>query len=78
MRKMNFHIEDNGDKLTVGQKIGVKEAYALCGYSYLLDDMLGMSAPYPVSERLKSSVGTVLEITNDGKMNIAVIGFDED
>lgn len=63
--------------MEIGQRIGVKEVYAPCGYSYLLDDMLGMSSPYPVSERLKTTSGTIVDITNDGGMNIAVVEFEE-
>lgn len=77
MREVKFHIEDNGSMMSIGQKMQIKEVYAPCGYSYLLENMLGMSSPYPVSERLKTTSGTVKEITNDGKMNIAILEFDE-
>ena len=63
--------------LTIGQMIGIKEYQTASMYSYMIDDAIGMSKPYPASERLKSSQGKVLEVKKTDRFNIAVLGFDE-
>lgn len=77
MRTMEFSIENNGNMLTIGQMIGIKEYQTASMYSYMIDDAIGMSKPYPPGERLKSTRGKVLEVKKTDRFNIAVLEFDE-
>ncbi|MDO4344551.1 MAG: hypothetical protein Q4C50_07085 [Eubacteriales bacterium] len=77
MRTMEFSIENNGHMLTVGQTVGVKEYVTSGLYSYMIEHAIGMSKPYPVSERLKSDRGKVLEVKKTARFNIAVLEFEE-
>lgn len=77
MRTMDFSIENNGHMLTIGQIVKVKEYMAGSSYSYMIEHAIGMSKPYPVSERLKTDSGKVLEVKKTERFNIAVLEFDE-
>lgn len=77
MRTMEFSIESNGDKIAVGQTLGVKEYYSPGGYSYMLEDALGMSGIYQFVDRIKSTSGKVVEKKKTERFNIAVLEFDE-
>ncbi len=76
MRLMEFSIEDNGPLLEIGQIVEVKE-YETTFYTYMLENSLGMSKPYPISERLLSRKGKVVEKKNTPRSKIAVLEFDE-
>ncbi len=78
MRRMEFSIEDNGDMLTGGQIVTVKEYLTTRLYSYMIEHAIGMSRPYGAGDRLKTDRGRVVEIKNTGRFNIAVLEFDED
>lgn len=75
MRLMEFSIEDNGPMLEIGQWVEVKE-YETTFYTYMIADSLGMSRPYPASERLKTRKGKVIEKRTTPR-KIAVLEFDE-
>ncbi|MDO5540978.1 MAG: hypothetical protein Q4F83_13085 [Eubacteriales bacterium] len=77
MRTIEFSIEDNGDQLTIGEMIGVKEYYCPGGYSYMIENAIGMSGLYQFRERIKSTKGKVIEIKKTERFNIAVLEFDE-
>lgn len=76
MRLMEFSIEDNGPLLEIGQIVEVKE-YETTFYTYMLENSLGMSKPFPISERLLSRKGKVVEKKNTPRSKIAVLEFDE-
>ncbi|WP_373213921.1 hypothetical protein [Ruminococcus sp. 5_1_39BFAA] len=76
MRTMEFSIEDNGPMLEVGRVYEVKE-FETSFYTYMIEDALGMSKPYPASERLKSRSGKVIEKKETDRFKIAVLEFDE-
>ena len=76
MRLMEFSIEDNGPMLEIGQIVEVKE-YETTFYTYMIENSLGMSRPYPISERLMSRKGKVVEKKNTPRSKIAVLEFDE-
>ncbi|MDO4305531.1 MAG: hypothetical protein Q4C77_01755 [Eubacteriales bacterium] len=76
MRLMEFSIEDNGPMLEIGQIVEVKE-YETTFYTYMIENSLGMSRPYPLSERLLSRKGKVVEKKNTPRSKIAVLEFDE-
>ncbi len=77
MRRMEFSIEDNGDMLTVGQEVTVKEYLTTRLYSYMIEHAIGMSKPYSAGERLKTDRGRVVEVKKTDRFNIAVLEFDE-
>lgn len=76
MRLMEFSIEDNGPLLEIWQIVEVKE-YETTFYTYMLENSLGMSKPFPISERLLSRKGKVVEKKNTPRSKIAVLEFDE-
>ncbi len=76
MRLMEFSIEDNGPMLEIGQIVEIKE-YETTFYTYMLENSLGMSRPYPISERLLSRKGKIVEKKNTPRSKIAVLEFDE-
>lgn len=75
MRLMEFSIEDNGPMLEIGQMVEVKE-YETTFYTYMIENSLGMSRPYPASERLMSRKGRVVE-KKESPRKIAVLEFEE-
>lgn len=77
MRQMDFSIENNGHMLTIGQIVEVKEYQTSSSYSYMIEHAIGMSSPYPVSQRLKTNRGKVVEIKSTKRFNIAVLEFEE-
>lgn len=76
MRLMEFSIEDNGPMLEIGQFVEVKE-YETTFFTYMIENSLGMSRPYPASERLMSRRGKVVEKKDTPRSKIAVLEFDE-
>ncbi len=77
MRTMEFTIEDNGPMLEIGQIVEVKEYFTANQYSYMIEPALGMSRPYPPSEKLNATEGKVLEKKRTKRFNIAILEFDE-
>lgn len=75
MRLMEFSIEDNGPMLEIGQMVEIKE-YETTFYTYMIENSLGMSRPYPASERLMSRKGRVVE-KKESPRKIAVLEFEE-
>ena len=45
MRRIEFSIEDNGPMIEIGKEYEVTE-YLSANYFYMLQDSLGMSAPF--------------------------------
>lgn len=76
MRQVEFSIEDNGPLLEIGKEYEITE-YMSAHYFYMIQDALGMSAPIPVGQRLKSRKGIVVEKKHTARQNIAVLEFDE-
>ncbi len=77
MIKMDFSIENNGDKLTIGETVNVK-GYLIGAYrTYMIEHSLGMSSPIHISECPKNNFATILEIKKTPRFNIAVLGFEE-
>ena len=77
MRKMEFTIEDNWNKLEIGQEVNVIEGKLPTSYYYTIENALGMSKNYSNQERLKRSCGIVIEKRHDERFDIAVLEFDE-
>lgn len=77
MIKMDFSIENNGDKLTIGEKVTVKGYLIGAFCTYMIEHSLGMSSPVHISKCPKNNYATVLEIKKTPRFNIAVLGFDE-
>lgn len=76
MRRVEFSIEDNGPMIEIGKEYEVTE-YLSTNYFYMLQDSLGMSAPIPLAQRLKSRKGVVVEKKNTPRSKIAVLEFPE-
>lgn len=77
MRTMEFTIEDNKDKLEIGQEVNIIESKLPSSYYYSIENAIGMSANFANSKRLKTRVGTVMEIKETPRFNIAVLEFNE-
>lgn len=77
MRRMEFTIEDNWNKLDIGQDVNVIESKLPTSYFYTIENALGMSKNYSNQERLKSMHGIVIEKRHDERFDIAVLEFDE-
>lgn len=76
MRRMEFKMERSG--LTeVGDVLSVTEGKLPTSYYYTIEHAIAMSGNYTVSERLKSRVGTVVEITETEKGFFVIMEFDE-
>lgn len=76
MRRLEFSIEDNGPRIEIGKEYEVTE-YLSANYFYMIQDALGMSAPVPLNQRLKSKKGIAEEKKKTARQNIAVLEFDE-
>ena len=76
MRRVNFSIEDNKPLIEIGREYEITE-YLSAKYYYMLEDSLGMSAPIPLGERIKSKKGVVVEKKETERAKIAVLEFDE-
>ncbi len=77
MRKMEFTIENNGHALTIGSEVNVIESKLPTSYYYTIEHALGMSTNFTNGDRLKTTVGKVLEIKATPRFNIAVLEFNE-
>lgn len=77
MRTMEFTIENNKDMLEIGQEVNVIEGELPSSYYYMIEHAIGMSSNYSGRERLKSTKGTVIEIKETERFNIAVLQFQE-
>lgn len=77
MRDMEFTIEGNKEKLNIGQEVNILEGKLPSSYYYFIENAIGMSANFTNSKRLKTRVGTVKEIKETPRFNIAVLEFDE-
>lgn len=77
MRKMEFTIEDNWNKLDIGQEVKVIESKLPTSYFYTIENALGMSKNYSNQERLKTMHGTIIDKRPGEKFDIAVLEFDE-
>ncbi len=76
MVRLEFSIEDNGPMLEVGKEYEITE-YLSANYFYMIENAWGMSAPVPLSKRLKSRRGKVVEKKKTARQNVAVLEFDE-
>ena len=76
MRRVEFSIEDNGPMIEIGKEYEVTE-YLSANYFYMMQDSLGMSAPIPLNQRLKTRKGVAVEKKNTERLKIAVLEFDE-
>lgn len=77
MRIMEFTIEDNKDKLVIGQDVNIIEGKLPSSYYYFIENAIGMSANFSNAERLNTRVGKVAEIKETPRFNYAVLIFDE-
>ena len=76
MRRVEFSIEYNGPTIEIGKEYEVTE-YLSANYFYMMQDSLGMSAPIPINQRLKTRKGVAVEKKNTGRLNVVVLEFDE-
>lgn len=77
MRTVEFTIEDNKDKIEIGQEVNIIEGKLPSSYYYYIENAIGMSANFPSAERLNTRVGKVAEIKETPRFNYAVLVFDE-
>lgn len=64
--------------LEVGDELPVTEGKLPYSYYYTLGKAYAMSANYKVSERLQSTMGTVVAIEETAKGYFVTVEFDED
>ena len=76
MRKMEFKMERTG-LLQEGDVLAVTEGKLPNSYYYTLGNAFAMSANYTFRERLKSSEGKVLQITETPKGFFVTVAFEE-
>ena len=76
MRKMEFKMERTG-LLQEGDVLAVTEGKLPNSYYYTLGNAFAMSANYTFRERLKSSEGKVLHITETPKGFFVTVEFEE-
>ncbi len=76
MRKMEFKMERTG-LLQEGDVLAVTEGKLPNSYYYTLGNAFAMSANYTFRERLKSSEGKVLQITETPKGFFVTVEFEE-
>lgn len=76
MRKMEFKMERTG-LLQEGDVLAVTEGKLPDSYYYTLGNAFAMSANYTFRERLKSSEGKVLRITETPKGFFVTVEFEE-
>ena len=76
MRKMDFKLERTG-LLQEGDVLAVTEGKLPNSYYYTLGNAFAMSANYTFRERLKSSEGKVLQITETPKGFFVTVEFEE-
>ena len=76
MREMEFKMERTG-LLQEGDVLAVTEGKLPNSYYYTLGNAFAMSANYTFRERLKSSEGKVLQITETPKGFFVTVEFEE-
>ena len=76
MRKMEFKMERTG-LLQEGDVLAVTEGKLPNSYYYTRGNAFAMSANYTFRERLKSSEGKVLQITETPKGFFVTVEFEE-
>lgn len=77
MRTMEFTIEDNWDKLYIGQEVKVIESKLPNSYFYTIENALGMSKNYSNQERLKNMNGIVIDKKHGIRFDIAILEFNQ-
>lgn len=76
MRKMEFKMERPG-LLEIGQKVEITEGVLPSSYYYTIEPSLAMSGNYHTLERLKSTSGTVVDISRTPQGYYVTAEFDE-
>lgn len=76
MRRIQFKMERPG-LLEIGQEVTVTEGVLPSNYYYTIDPSLAMSGNIPFAERLTSSGGTVVDITENARGYYVTVEFDE-
>ena len=76
MRQMEFKME-RLNLLSVGDVLKVTEFKLPGSYYYVLGNSYAMSANYSVTERLKSTGGTVSDVRETPKGYFVTVDFDE-
>jgi hypothetical protein len=76
MRRMEFKMERPG--LTkAGERLSITESKLPTSYYYTIEHAIAMSGNYPVSERLKSREGVVVDVKETEKGYFVTMEFDE-
>lgn len=76
MRRMEFKMERSG-LLKIGQEVEVTEGVLPNSYYYTIEPSYAMSGNYRSYERLKSTKGVVVDVTESLKGFYVVAEFDE-
>lgn len=76
MRRMEFKMERSG-LIKVGQEVEVTEGVLPSSYYYTIEPSLAMSGNYRSYERLKSTKGVVVDVTESLKGFYVIAEFDE-
>lgn len=76
MRTMEFKMERPG-LVKIGDHLEVTESRLPTSYYYTLEHAIAMSGNYPVSERLQSSEGDVVDVKETEKGFFVTLAFDE-
>ncbi|MCH5332902.1 MAG: hypothetical protein J1D89_03000 [Agathobacter sp.] len=76
MRTMEFKMERPG-LVKIGDHLGVTESRLPTSYYYTLEHAIAMSGNYPVSERLLSAEGDVVDVKETEKGFFVTLEFDE-
>lgn len=76
MRRMEFKMERSG-LLKAGDEVEVTEGVLPSSFYYTIEPSLAMSGNYRSYERLKSSKGIVVEVTESLKGFYVIAEFDE-
>ena len=76
MRREEFKMERTG-LLEIGDVLPITEGKLPNSYYYTLGKAYAMSANYVVSQRIKSRVGTVVDVKETPKGYFVTVEFDE-